>query len=234
MTLVTATHLYGDVFERCCKILNKIQPSEKLIKEQIAEIVAIINELREAYSAFSSELYDRIKDIEDKDKQKRVFIDLKKGLPSLVFETDLSETDYMLDCRDAWEDNPQGYYVMELIEAIYDSLLWFDKSNKHVFTRFLDTYQAGDSEVTDIIPIELQNPTNPQTPLTKDATANLFYILRQLHVIKNSISDIDLSKTVSVLTGFSADQIRKTNKNMSEITKDHIKGLIPEILKKLE
>lgn len=141
MSLLEATQGYGDVFERCCDFLGKLQPEKGLPKEGASKIQRLINELQTSYALFVDELYDQIKDIKDSDKQNEMLSNLQTVLPPIIFETDMVDVDYMLDCKDRWLDKPNGYYVSEFIETIYGALLWFDKDAPYKFKRFVETFE---------------------------------------------------------------------------------------------
>lgn len=241
MGFLEAVRGYGDVFESCCDFLGKLRSDKDLTKDQVSKAIELFNELNQAYDLFADELYDRIKEIENGDKQNKIYFDLKAALPSIVFETDLSDTDYMLECKDVWSEKPNGYYVSELVEAMYYSLLWFDKEDKYLLNRFINTHKEGYQEPAPTMAeedsdsdSEAKNLINPKTPLTQVATAHMFLILRRRGVIKQGINDSELSKIVSHLTGFSAEKIRQTPKAIQEKTKDQLRDFLGEISEELK
>lgn len=102
----------------------------------------------------------------------------------------------------------------EKFEKTYNLLIpIYTKNMRNLFFmgHMLDKKMNRDVETTDIIKEVPEGTGTNNLALTRDVTGHIFRILRNKGVINPGMSDIELSKYVSNMTGYSAKTLRKNN-----------------------
>lgn len=200
-TLSENAKLYGKAFENgyACIIGTLIDDEITESDESIIEQYTV--QLDNAYASFTDALYIEVKDIKDIDEQNAVFYELRRELPSLVFENEFAESELKESLIKKWaDDRPGGLSLIRLIKTFCKSMEWYDAESDYKLTRFRETYNSPAPQET------------PKSPIGRVETAYLFFKLKQRNIIKQSITDIELSKIVCHLTDYDAEKLRQKGK----------------------
>lgn len=220
--LAESAKLYGEAFQNGYTCLmgtlidDEITESDELIIEQYTL------QLDNTYASFAYELYTRIKNVEDPYEQNAIFNKLKCELPSVVFENEFVGSELKQNLLEKWANGGAGgYYAIKLMKTFCNSMEWYDTGNPNKLKRFIDTYKATTPEETS------------KSPISRIASAYLFFWLKQRNIIQQSINDKELAETVSQLTGYDAEKLRQKGK-LTEKSKDKLRNEILKLLKDLD
>jgi hypothetical protein len=154
-------------------------------------------------------------------------LNLKKNTSAIIDEA-----------KEKAKSRDESVLLESLIGTMAISLRCFSgKSINYVYLRRFkgiprEDFVLNTSEITSSTIIIPDDEASGKSPITRDAIWFLFCTLRQKGVIKQ-MTDTNLSDTISVLTGYSAEQLRQS-KLHTDKSKDKLVQFLKDLIEKVE